>query len=138
LTIDAITTAVHDAVNKPAKVSEHSPPERLNISGGGRNSVNPEISWFTIDPWDLWMARLPITKTSLASSVWAEPPTANPDIYADELQDAYLLVEADALHAEYAANGVEFTRELANMPWHSREFVVKDCGGRLLAFGSNL
>jgi hypothetical protein len=49
-----------------------------------------------------------------------------------------LLVEADALHAEYAANGVEFTRELANMPWHSREFVVKDCGGRLLAFGSNL
>jgi hypothetical protein len=30
----------------------------------------------------------------------------------------------------YAANGVEFTRE--------REFVVKDCDGRLLAFGSNL
>jgi ankyrin repeat protein len=24
------------------------------------------------------------------------------------------------------------------MPWHSREFVVKDCDGRLLAFGSNL
>jgi hypothetical protein len=33
---------------------------------------------------------------------------------------------------------VEFTRELGNMPWHSREFVVKDCDGRLLAFGSNL
>jgi uncharacterized glyoxalase superfamily protein PhnB len=55
----------------------------------------------------------------------AEPPTANPDKYADEL-------------LEYAANGVEFARELANMPWQSREFVVKDCDGRLLAFGSKL
>jgi uncharacterized glyoxalase superfamily protein PhnB len=69
----------------------------------------------------------------------AAPPTANPDKYADELLDAYLSVEdADALYAEYAAKGVEFTRELANMPWHSREFVVKDCDGRLLAFGANL
>jgi len=69
----------------------------------------------------------------------AEPPTPNPDKYADELLDAYLLVEdADALYAEYAAKGVEFTRELANTPWDSREFVVKDCDGRLLAFGSNL
>jgi hypothetical protein len=24
------------------------------------------------------------------------------------------------------------------MPWQSREFVVKDCDGRLLAFGANL
>jgi len=69
----------------------------------------------------------------------AEPPTANPDKYDEELLDAYLFVEdADALFAEYAANGVEFTRELANMPWNSREFVVKDCDGRLLAFGSNI
>jgi uncharacterized glyoxalase superfamily protein PhnB len=69
----------------------------------------------------------------------AEPPTANPDKYADELLDAYIFVEdADGLYAEYAARGVEFTRELANMPWHTREFVIKDCDGRLLAFGSNL
>ncbi|MGA2536644.1 MAG: VOC family protein [Terracidiphilus sp.] len=69
----------------------------------------------------------------------AEPPTANPDKYADELLDAYLLVDdADALHAEYAARGVEFVRGLGNMPWHSREFVVKDCDGRLLTFGANL
>jgi hypothetical protein len=27
---------------------------------------------------------------------------------------------------------------LGNMPWHCREFVVKDCDGRLLAFGANL
>jgi uncharacterized glyoxalase superfamily protein PhnB len=69
----------------------------------------------------------------------AAPPTANPDKYADELLDAYIFVEdADALYAEYAARGVEFTRGLANMPWQSREFVVKDCDGRLLAFGANL
>ncbi len=93
----------------------------------------------------------------------AEPPTANPDKYADELLDlrafsartcsllprfcrgralAQLLLcdveDADALYAEYAAQGVEFTRGLGNMPWHKREFVVKDCDGRLLAFGANL
>jgi uncharacterized glyoxalase superfamily protein PhnB len=49
-----------------------------------------------------------------------------------------LLFTADALYAEYAAQGVEFTRGLGNMPWHKREFVVKDCDGRLLAFGANL
>jgi uncharacterized glyoxalase superfamily protein PhnB len=69
----------------------------------------------------------------------AEPPTPNPDKYPDELLDAYLFVEdADVLHAEYAARGVEIVRELGNMPWRCREFVVKDCDGRLLAFGSNL
>jgi len=69
----------------------------------------------------------------------AAPPTPNPGKYADELLDAYLVVEdADALYAEYAAQGVEFTRGLGNKPWHTREFVVKDCDGRLLAFGANL
>src|SRR4051794_36123646 len=84
----------------------------------------------------------PITRTSLASNVWArgkirrstpslrvqqaihfrnaEPPTPNPDKYADKLLDAYLFIEdADALFAEYAARRVEFTRGLANMLWHS-------------------
>jgi len=69
----------------------------------------------------------------------AEPPTANPDKYADELLDAYVRIEdADALYAEYAAQGVEFARGLGNMPWHTREFVVKDCDGRLLVFGADL
>ncbi|MGA8100605.1 MAG: VOC family protein [Candidatus Acidiferrales bacterium] len=69
----------------------------------------------------------------------AEPPTANPNKYSGELLDAYLFVEdADALYAEYRARDVEFARGLANMPWHSREFVVKDSDGRLLAFGANL
>jgi uncharacterized glyoxalase superfamily protein PhnB len=69
----------------------------------------------------------------------AAPSVPNPDKYEDELLDAYLNVDdADVLYAEYAAKSLEFTRGLANMPWNSREFVVKDCDGRLLAFGSNL
>jgi uncharacterized glyoxalase superfamily protein PhnB len=69
----------------------------------------------------------------------AAPPTANPNKYSDELLDAYVSVEdPDALYGEYAVRGVEFTRGLGNMPWHSREFVVKDDDGRLLAFGANL
>jgi uncharacterized glyoxalase superfamily protein PhnB len=69
----------------------------------------------------------------------AKPPLANPDKYEAELLDAYLYIEdADALYAEYAARGVEIARGLENMPWHSREFVVKDCDGRLLAFGASL
>ena len=69
----------------------------------------------------------------------AEPPIANPDKYHDELLDAYLFVEdADALYAEYAAQGVEFIRALNNTPWNTREFVVQDCDGRLLAFGADL
>jgi uncharacterized glyoxalase superfamily protein PhnB len=69
----------------------------------------------------------------------AHDPTSNPDKYADELLDAYLFVEdADALYGEYLSRGVDFTRGLANMPWQCREFVVKDCDGRLLAFAANV
>jgi len=69
----------------------------------------------------------------------AEPPIANPDKYPDELLDAYINIEdVDGLYTEYAARGLEFTRELGNTPWNTREFVVKDCDGRLLAFGMNL
>jgi uncharacterized glyoxalase superfamily protein PhnB len=69
----------------------------------------------------------------------AGPPGRQPDKYDEELLDAYLYVQdADALHAEYAAKGVEFARGLGNMPWKCREFVVKDCDGRLLAFGADL
>jgi len=61
----------------------------------------------------------------------AAPPRANPDKYRDKSLDAHLFVEdADALYAEYAAQGLEFTRGLGNMPWHRREFVV--------TFGANL
>jgi len=68
----------------------------------------------------------------------AAPPTPNPDKEAGELLDAYLIVEnADALHAECAARGVVFTRALGDTPWGTREFVVKDGDGRLLAFGAD-
>jgi catechol 2,3-dioxygenase-like lactoylglutathione lyase family enzyme len=67
----------------------------------------------------------------------AEPPTANPDKYADELLDAYINVADTAvLHSEYAARGVEFARNLDRTPWGTEEFVLRDCDGRLLAFGS--
>ena|SRR5579871_6770987 len=69
----------------------------------------------------------------------AEPPRSNPNKYTDELLDAYLFVaDADALYAEFAGRSVEFTRAICNMPWGCREFVVKDCDSRLLAFGANL
>jgi len=69
----------------------------------------------------------------------AEPPAGHPDKYDDELLDAYLFVDnVDALYAEYASRGVEFTRALGDTPWQSREFVVKDCDGRLLAFGAGV
>jgi uncharacterized glyoxalase superfamily protein PhnB len=69
----------------------------------------------------------------------AAPPTPNPDKYEEELLEAYIFVkDADALHAEYAAKGVEFARRLGDMPWRCREFVAKDCDGRLLAFGADL
>jgi hypothetical protein len=54
------------------------------------------------------------------------------------IKNSYLFIE-DGDAAEYTAQGLESTRRLANMPWHSRrEFVVKDCDGRLLALGANL
>lgn len=68
----------------------------------------------------------------------AAPPTPNPSKYTEELLDAYLSVkDVDALYAEYSAKHIEFTRALAGTPWGTREFVIKDCDGRLLAFGAN-
>ena len=69
----------------------------------------------------------------------AAAPIPNPDKYDDELLDAYVSVaNADGLYAEFAAKGVTFTRELGETPWGTREFVIKDCEGRLLAFGADL
>jgi uncharacterized glyoxalase superfamily protein PhnB len=68
----------------------------------------------------------------------AAAPTPNPAKYTDELLDAYVFIQdADALYTEYVARGVEITRALGDTAWHSREFVVKDCDGRLLAFGAD-
>lgn len=68
----------------------------------------------------------------------AEPPTPNPGKYAEELLDAYIFVaDIDALHAELTAREVTIARELDDTPWNMREFVVRDCDGRLLAFGGD-
>jgi len=68
----------------------------------------------------------------------ADAPPSHTAKYEDELLDAYLRVDGiDALYAEYAARGAEFTRGLGDTPWQAREFVVKDCDGRLLAFGGS-
>ena len=65
-------------------------------------------------------------------------PAPNPDKYSEELLDAYSLTDdLDALYNEYAGKDAEFTRGLAHMPWGTGEFIVKDCDGPLLAFGSN-
>ena len=64
-------------------------------------------------------------------------PNPDPDKYSDELLDAYVSVDdVDGLFAEYAGRGVAFARGLGDTPWNSREFVVRDCDGRLLAFGA--
>lgn len=58
--------------------------------------------------------------------------------YEEEYLDAYLRVEQiDDLYAEYQSKGVSFSREISSMPWAFREFVVKDCDGRLLCFGQS-
>jgi hypothetical protein len=45
------------------------------------------------------------------------PPANNPDKYEDELLDAYLHIEdAGALHSEYSAKGVEFSRGFVIKP----------------------
>jgi catechol 2,3-dioxygenase-like lactoylglutathione lyase family enzyme len=68
-----------------------------------------------------------------------EALTFDPEKYAEEFLDAYVLVEdAEGLHAEFAAKGVEFARGLGETPWGAREFVVRDCDGRLLCFGARM
>ena len=67
----------------------------------------------------------------------AEPPDRLPTSTRRAL-DAYLSRECGCALRRYTARGVEFTRALAGHALHSREFVVKDCDGRLLAFGADV
>jgi hypothetical protein len=67
-----------------------------------------------------------------------EDPPRHPDKYTDDFLDAYIWTDSiDALYAEYQSRNVEFHQELKAMPWNTREFVVKDCDGRLLCFGQD-
>ena len=67
----------------------------------------------------------------------ANPPKANRDKYADELLDAYLFIEDAVRYTPSMSRAESSSREpFGDTGWHSREFVVKDCDGRLLAFGA--
>ena len=50
--------------------------------------------------------------------------------------DAYIWVEdADALHAEFQANGVTIARGLCDQMYGCRDFEIDDCNGYRLCFG---
>ena len=52
---------------------------------------------------------------------------------------AYIYVEdADALHAEYAANGADIPRGPEDTFYGCRDFDIRDPDGHLLAFGHDL
>lgn len=56
-----------------------------------------------------------------------------------EAWDAYLWVDdADRLHDELAAKGVEIVRGLCDQPYRSREFEVEDLDGYRLCFAHSL
>ena len=56
-----------------------------------------------------------------------------------ETWDAYIWVsDADALHAEFAANGAKITRELCTQEYGCRDFDVEDLNGYRLCFGQPL
>jgi catechol 2,3-dioxygenase-like lactoylglutathione lyase family enzyme len=65
-----------------------------------------------------------------------QPTDLSDEKYREEYLDAYIRVEGvDNLYEEYAEKQIDFHRRIATMPWGYREFVVRDCDGRLLCFG---
>lgn len=46
--------------------------------------------------------------------------------------------DADALHAEYQANGADIVCEPEDQPYMMREFQVRDLDGHLLGFGHDI
>ena len=61
------------------------------------------------------------------------------DKYKEEYLDAYIRVDGiDKLYDEYEKKKIEFHRGIDTMPWGYREFVVRDCDGRLLCFGEEI
>ena len=91
---------------------------------------------------------------------WGEPPTfcipqrgrlsvmlnevgpgqrVTPNAEYDGRFDAYFYVDdADALHAEFKANGANVVCEPEDLPYLMREFQVLDVDGHLLAFGHDI
>ena len=91
--------------------------------------------------------------------MWGEPPTFciterdgvevmlnqvlpgddfKPNSHFDGRIDAYFWVaNADALYAEFNANGADIVCEPEDQVYDMREFMVRDLDGHLLAFGHN-
>lgn len=68
-----------------------------------------------------------------------QPLPIDPLKSKEEHLDAYIIVkDIDALYTEYSFRSVTFTRDIASQPWSFREFVVRDCDGRLLCFGKHI
>jgi hypothetical protein len=131
-------TAVRAVVVRAAKRVEH---EAADVAVVGAACCRPRClsGAVSIVPRGYRVGLPPEAESRVAGLPLGSRKRGVGGVSAIELLDAYLHVEdADALHAEYAARGVEFTRGLGNTPWRSREFVVKDCDGRLLAFGASL
>ena len=62
--------------------------------------------------------------------------TFRPNASYDGRFDAYFDVDdADALYAEFKANGADIVCEPEDQPYMMREFQVRDLDGHLLAFG---
>ena len=63
-------------------------------------------------------------------------PDVDPAMSGVEL---YLFVgpDIDARYERYKARGVTIVREIDTMPWGLREFVIKDCNGYQLRFGTS-
>jgi len=62
-----------------------------------------------------------------------------PEVTAAEKETALFLFvgpEIDELYAKYKARGVKIIGELATQPWGMREFVLLDCNGYRLRFGT--
>ncbi len=61
-----------------------------------------------------------------------------PNASYDGRFDAYFdVADADALHAEFEANGADIVCAPEDQPYDMREFQVRDVDGHLLAFGSD-
>ena len=69
-----------------------------------------------------------------------EPHTAlPPQPNGHDAWDAYIWVDdADALYAEFAAQGVKFLRGLCNQEYGCREFEIEDPNGYRICFGADL
>ncbi|HEU0032433.1 MAG TPA: VOC family protein [Kofleriaceae bacterium] len=90
------------------------------------------------DPPSFCMVKRAGVVIMLAQRAGAKRPNHTVDPRGDAW-DAYVWVDdADALLAEYRANGVTIVRDICDQPYGCRDFDVEDCNGYRLCFGHDL